>query len=253
MTLSAARRMKHLSWRLQGRLFRCLSPYCSNLQTSRIERLHGIKVSQRRDSPQGSALNRRICQGSSQEDVQLFPELCDSSSTRVLITIDPDINGAISIFKWQGSIESEDITTPSQLLAQASVTVFDMPTETWPMRSRNKRRPSADGLIDIVSRYVEREVDSDSLACVRAAVEFSTPTHMSGKFAWYDSGFASGLLAGVFRAMEVPFERVPATVWKRELGLTKLGKPGSLALARYLFEGYQEKYLKYVYVSVHHS
>ncbi len=101
-------------------------------------------------------------------------------------------------------MESQDSQTPSQLLAQAIVTVFDMPTETWPMRSRNKRRLSADGLIDIVSRYVKKEVDSDSHACVRAAVEFSTPTHLSGKFAWYDSGFASGMLAGVFKAMEVP-------------------------------------------------
>jgi len=238
-----------LSGQLQGGLFRCLSPYCANLYTTRIEHLKDISCHQRQKKTQGSSLNRHICLGSSQEDVTLFPELRNSSSARVLIAIDPDINGAISIFKWQGSIESGDTPTPSQLLAQASVTVFDMPTEIWPMRSRNKRRLSADGLIDILSRYVQKEVDFDSHACVRATVEFSTPTHLSGKFAWYDSGFASGILAGIFRAMEIPFERVPATVWKKELGLTKLGKPGSLALARYLFDGYQEEYLKYVCVN----
>ena len=124
------------------------------------------------------------------------------------------------------------------MLRSAEIVVHDMPTETWEMRSRVKKRPSALAMQRLLRPLLE------DAAVVRVAVEFSTPTHLSGKFAWYDSGYASGMLDGVFQAMGVTYERALVSSWKKELGLNKLGKPGSLALARELFVDQSESMLK---------
>jgi hypothetical protein len=169
----------------------------------------------------------------------LFPQLStETHRQRTLIAIDPDSNGAVSSFTWAASPNSVD-TTPWGLLNSADITVFDMPTEIWQMRSREKKQPSPEALVELFRSF---QVD-DALVC--AAVEFSTPTHLSGKFAWYDSGFASGMLYGIFHTMNLPYERVAVSSWKKDLGLIKLGKPGSLALARSLFENHQDIYLRY--------
>ena len=51
------------------------------------------------------------------------------------------------------------------------------------------------------------------------------------------------MLDGVFQTMGVTYERVLVSSWKKELGLNKLGKPGSLALARELFVEQRDVYL----------
>lgn len=48
-------------------------------------------------------------------------------------------------------------------------------------------------------------------------------------------GYSSGLLTGLLTSQGVPYQRVDAASWKRHLGLYRLGKEGSLALARQLF------------------
>ena len=124
------------------------------------------------------------------------------------------------------------------MLRSADIVVHDMPTEAWEMRSRVKKRPSAQSIRQLLQPLLE-EAD-----IVRVAVEFSTPTHLSGKFAWYDSGYASGMLDGVFQTMGVTYERALVSSWKKELGLNTLGKPGSLALARELFVEQRDAVLK---------
>ncbi len=168
---------------------------------------------------------------------KLFPELVEETHcTRTLLSIDPDSNGAITAFTWN-KIEDHIEYSPWDMLRSADIRVYDMPTETWQMRTREKKRPSSGALVELFRSF---QVD-DSL--VRIAVESSTPTHLSGKFAWYDSGFSSGMLHGIFEALDIQSERVPVSSWKKDLGLVKLGKPGSLELARVLFEDYKDMYL----------
>jgi len=159
-----------------------------------------------------------------------------------LVSIDPDSNGAVTTFTWPASAVSSPSSprhqTLVEMLRSAEIVVHDMPTETWEMRSRVKKRPSALAMQRLLRPLLE------DAAVVRVAVEFSTPTHLSGKFAWYDSGYASGMLDGVFQTMGVTYERALVSSWKKELGLNKLGKPGSLALARELFVDQSESVLK---------
>lgn len=167
----------------------------------------------------------------------LFPELAQAThSKRTLLSIDPDSNGAITAFTWN-QIEDHVEYCPWTMMRSADIQVYDMPTETWQMRAREKKRPSSGALVDLFRSFQ----GDDSL--VRVAVESSTPTHLSGKFAWYDSGFSSGMLHGIFEALELHSQRVPVSSWKKDLGLVNLGKPGSLELARALFRDHNDKYL----------
>ncbi|KAL4419505.1 hypothetical protein ABPG77_002291 [Micractinium sp. CCAP 211/92] len=72
---------------------------------------------------------------------------------------------------------------------------------------------------------------------VRALIEYSTPQYISGKLSWYGLGFALGLLNGLLAVAGIPYERVPATTWKRGMGLQRAGKDGSIALACHLLPG----------------
>ena len=124
-------------------------------------------------------------------DACLFPELVTKPDRkRTLVAIDPDSNGAVSTFTWPASSISSHSSprylTLVEMLRSADIEVHDMPTEPWQLRNREKKRPSARAIQRILQPLIE---DSD---IVRIAVEFSTPTHLSGKFAWYDSGYASG-------------------------------------------------------------
>ena len=42
-----------------------------------------------------------------------------------------------------------------------------------------------------------------------AIVEYSTPLHASGKFAWYALGFSLGTLNGLLAAAGIPYQRAP--------------------------------------------
>lgn len=166
----------------------------------------------------------------------LFPELLqDTHLRRTLLSIDPDSNGAITAFTWKStqSIHNGALS----MIQTADIQVYDMPTEVWQMRSREKKRPSSEALVNLFRSFQDGE------SIVRVAVESSTPTHLSGKFAWYDSGFSSGMLHGIFDALGLTSERVPVSSWKKDLGLVKLGKPGSLELAKILFKEQKELYL----------
>lgn len=171
------------------------------------------------------------------QETVLFPELAqETHCKRTLLSIDPDSNGAITAFTWNARRDGDDACAQG-LLRTADIQVFDMPTETWQLRTREKKRPSPKDLVNIFRSFQDGE------SIVRVAVESSTPTHLSGKFAWYDSGFSSGMLHGIFEALNLPSEGVPVSSWKKDLGLVKLGKAGSLELARILFKDQKEVYL----------
>jgi hypothetical protein len=172
----------------------------------------------------------------------IFPDLPKPDSSSVIIGIDPDSNGAIATLRWNNSdtLGIANNTPPDHLLSIAQAEVFDMPTEIWKMKAREKKQPSPAAFLQLLQNIAAE----DPRAAVRAVVEFTTPTHLSGKYAWYGSGFATGLITGLFISQGIQYERVSAATWKRSLGLTKAGKEGSMALARQLFPQAAEKYLK---------
>jgi hypothetical protein len=169
----------------------------------------------------------------------VFPELLKPNKSSVIVGVDPDSSGAIATLRWTNSDTLLNLP-PDQLISFAQAEVFDMPTEVWKMKAREKKQPSPAAFLQLIQKVAAE----DPSAALRAAVEFTTPTHLSGKYAWYGSGFATGLITGLFISQNLQYERVSASMWKRSLGLTKAGKEGSLALARQLFPQAAEKYLK---------
>ncbi|KAG7673231.1 hypothetical protein Ndes2437B_g01358 [Nannochloris sp. 'desiccata'] len=169
----------------------------------------------------------------------VFPELLKPYTSSVIIGVDPDSSGAIATLRWSNSDAVLDLP-PDQLISVAQPVVFDMPTEIWKMTTREKKQPSPAAFLQLLQNIAAE----DPKAAVRAAIEFTTPTHLSGKYAWYGSGFATGLITGLFIAESLEYQRISAPSWKRSLGLTRAGKEGSLALARQLFPQAAEKYLK---------
>lgn len=189
-----------------------------------------------------------------------FPELLQPGKQAVVVGIDPDISGAIAVLSWQNpaadssecsallsssSHRSSTLGTHAPSLASLSVEVHDLPVEVWQLGSRNKRQPNPVGIHQILqqcleepglqSQHASRDEDGRQGTVARAVVEHTTPQHLSGKFAWYGMGFSFGLLTGILTAQGIPYRRVEASGWKRHMGLWRLGKDGSLALARQLF------------------
>ena len=179
----------------------------------------------------------------------IFPELIPSSSKNsnnnecILVGVDPDIHGAIATLRWT-SPPLVRTSTPTALAASAHIQIYDMPTETWKMQTRDKKRPSPEAFLSILEEIQTHTHAAGSNAIVRAAVEFTTPGHLSGKFAWYDSGFSTGLITGLFLCRNVTYERVSAQGWKSAMGLRRTGKEGSLALAKQIFPQAAQVFLK---------
>lgn len=157
-------------------------------------------------------------------EAPLFPNLPNSYTPSLIIGIDPDVNGAIACLRFT------NIASPHLDATAASIEIHDMPTETWKMKSRDKKYPSPQGILSLLQTIKSKELTSNT--SIHAVLEFTTPTHLSGKFAWYGSGYANGLLDGLFLTQDIVSERISAKLWKKGLGLTKLGKEGSLILAR---------------------
>eukprot|EP00887_Chlorella_sp_A99_P007832 scaffold20.g7832.t1 len=191
-----------------------------------------------------------------------FPELLTPGTHAVMLGIDPDISGAIAVLQWRnppaapGAVASANTSAPA--LDSLQLSVHDMPVELWEMGTRAKRQPSAQSLISLLQQHTGPDPGAgagvvpaapaaataepaaqptapEPPMVVRAVVEYSQPLSMSGKHAWYGNGFAMGLLHGLLVVMGVPYVRVHASTWKRQMGLYKQGKEGSLALASQAF------------------
>lgn len=63
-------------------------------------------------------------------------------------------------------------------------------------------------LTGISAAIVASEAAGEPAPVLRAVMEYSMPTHVSGKFAWFGIGFASGLLNGLLAAQGIPYHRV---------------------------------------------
>lgn len=50
----------------------------------------------------------------------------------------------------------------------------------------------------------------------------------------FNIGYSTGMLDGILTSLDIPCTRIHAAIWKRQLGLFKKGKPGSMALAHQL-------------------
>ena len=172
----------------------------------------------------------------------IFPDLFLPDKTNpVLIGIDPDRLGALAALQWHSSTDQSlngtdehsglENLTPTELASTASIEIFDMPVEVWKLNAREKKHPCAESLIALLATFL---ADTESHA-IRAVVESGTPSHLSGKYAWYGNGFSTGLLTGLLLSKRIEYHRVQPVNWKRDMGLYKQGKEGSLDLARYLF------------------
>ena len=69
---------------------------------------------------------------------------------------------------------------------------------------------------------------------IRAILEQPVPNALNGKWSWFSAGYNSGIWKGVLMSFGVPFETVPANVWKTDMQLRKAGKEGSRLLAQEL-------------------
>lgn len=185
-------------------------------------------------------------------DEPVFPELFHSrASEPMLIGIDPDRLGAIAMLRWKDypailKRSNEDthgdfvsIISPIELAASASIEIFDMPIEVWKLHRREKKHPSPESLLALFATFVA-DTDPDT---IRAVVEFGSPSHLSGKYAWYGNGFATGLFTGLLLSKGIKYCRVQPVVWKRDMGLYGQGKEGSLHLARCLFPQVADSHL----------
>lgn len=47
----------------------------------------------------------------------------------------------------------------------------------------------------------------------------------------FNIGYSTGMFDSLLTSLDIPYTRVNAAVWKRQMGLFKKGKPGSMALA----------------------
>lgn len=168
-----------------------------------------------------------------------FPEIRDTQQPVVVLGIDPDVRGAIASL----TLTPPSLTRLSQrtaMLDAAHVHIYDMPTEVWTLSRREKQQPCPQRLLELFSTIEA----ANGTAILRAAFEFTTPGILSGKYAWYGSGYGTGLFMGMLMSRNIPCVKVSAAAWKRQLGLTKAGKEGSLALARALFPAAATTYLR---------
>jgi hypothetical protein len=171
-----------------------------------------------------------------------FPELLGPDATAMLVGVDPDVNGALATLRWRnaGALAG---ASALQLAAAAEVEIHDMPVEIWKLGKRDKRHPDAAALDALLRSLAARQTASGS-GLVRAVVEYSTPQHLSGKHAWYGIGFSTGLFSALLASLGLPYQRVSAVAWKRQMGLFRQGKEGSRALAAQLFPDAAERYLR---------
>lgn len=195
-------------------------------------------------------------------DQPLFPELLQPNTKSVLIAIDPDLQGAITVLRWQNppsSPHSQSSTSSAllPLLATADVTIHDMPIEIKTTSSnKSKKQYDAKAINTIISKYappppqqqqpaVSSITTSDDDATtttssnceevvVRAVMEYNPPLGFSGSYAWYSLGFAVGTFNSQFTTLSIPYQTVRAKTWKNNIGLIQQGKAGSIQLAKEL-------------------
>lgn len=156
----------------------------------------------------------------------------------------------------------------------ARVSLFDLPTVSVATTTRTRRRHDVGRLVDIIKNILREHSEraeekgakrtdvsdiagptSSFLASASssrvgasslpprlpplAMLEAAIPSPLSGKHSWFSAGYSAGLFEGVLSSLDgFPPEavgRVPAVVWKRDLGLWGGGKAASLELARELF------------------
>jgi hypothetical protein len=158
-----------------------------------------------------------------------FPEVLIPGRPFTLIGVDPDVNGALATLRWADGGALLAASTAAEALAAAEAAVHDMPVEVLRLGTRDKRQACPAALAALLRAL------APAGGGAAAAVEHSTPQHLSGKHAWYGIGYSSGLLSGLLAAQGLPWQRVSASGWKRDMALHKRGKEGSLSLAARLF------------------
>jgi hypothetical protein len=167
-------------------------------------------------------------------------ESSDFDSETTVIGIDPDANGALAVLRLPGTALPPKDVPPMEFFSRApEVRIYDMPIETVLLSKRARKQPCPRELFELIAGL---KATHDSTTGIHAVLEHTTPGILSGKYAWYGSGYATGLLTGLLHSQCITLTRVSAVGWKQSLGLTKLGKEGSLLMVRTLFPQLSNQY-----------
>lgn len=111
-------------------------------------------------------------------ETPIFPELLQPGKRCILVGIDPDISGALAALHWQNP--TDGCANPWQA---ARLEVHDMPITLWQLASRVKKQPCSVSLLRALRPYADL-ARADGDVVVRATLEVTTPSHVSGKHAW---------------------------------------------------------------------
>lgn len=162
-----------------------------------------------------------------------------SRNELVVIGIDPDAHGALAVMRVPcTALPPKDVTPPEFFSHEPEVRIYDMPNEEALLSKRVRKQPCPKELLDLIAGIKA----TYGTAEIHAVVEYTTPGILSGKYAWYGSGYATGLLTGLLHSQNITLTRISAIGWKRNLGLTNLGKEGSLMMVRNLFPQLSDHY-----------
>lgn len=72
---------------------------------------------------------------------------------------------------------------------------------------------------------------------VRTCVEKVGAMPKQGVASMFNFGKAAGFIEGVLQALEIPYQLVPSSVWKKEFSLIGKGKKESIQVCKKLFPG----------------
>ena len=184
----------------------------------------------------------------------------------VVFGIDPDVSGALAVVAVQereGNDSSsalraalaaweEAAATPeaasSAATAAASATaaaarasfalvsVHDTPIEKVAVGKSLRSRPDPAAVVALVaaaSAAARARLGEDAAtpSSLLAVIERPAPGFNNGRLSWLATGFAYGVWRAALAASGVPVLSVPASAWKKDLGLLRQGKDASRELA----------------------
>eukprot|EP00250_Pteridium_aquilinum_P024553 c29241_g1_i1 orf=139-1044(+) len=119
----------------------------------------------------------------------------------LVIGIDPDVSGAMAVLR------GNDITTAE---------VFDVPSVRVLVGSQHRNRHDARSIVSMIKNL---NAPTGSVAYI----EQSIPLPKDGKQGWWGSGFGYGIWIGTLVASGISVVPVPASTWKRAMGLSGKG------------------------------
>eukprot|EP00899_Mesostigma_viride_P024690 jgi/Mesvir1/5405/Mv25557-RA.1 len=146
----------------------------------------------------------------------------DNDGPLTVLGIDPDAGGAIAVLRVYPATPHTPANKAGAGPTPYSMEVFDVPTHLLLSSSgkASRKRHDAMAMADLIS----------SLRLPRGAsalVEAPRPLPFDGSLSHVATGMGFGVWVGLLAAHGIDAQQVPATTWKRGMGLTKRATRGS--------------------------